>query len=95
MKTALLVVFCVDTALAVLFPILYAALAPGWRRTPIGRHFFAYTSVMGALMLLAVVSLVWRAPEWLWLTAYVALGVLLAHRIYLLIKVQRASRRSP
>lgn len=93
MRTALLVVFCADTLLAVLFPVLYAALARGWRSTPLGRHMMAYTSVIAGLMLLTVTAtFAWRVPLWLWLVGYLALGAILAHRIYLLVRVQGQSR---
>lgn len=94
MKTALLVVFCADTALAVLFPVAYAVLVPGWRSTALGRHMMAYTSVVAGLMLLSVLAVTvgLSAPAWVWLVGYVALGVVLAHRIWLLVRVQRQSR---
>jgi hypothetical protein len=86
----MVVVFVVDALLATLFPVVYAVLAP-WRATALGRHFLAYTATVAGLMNLSVLSIFWRPPAWVWLAGYIALGALLAHRLWLFYKVQRGS----
>lgn len=93
MRLALGVEAAVGLVLAAAFVVGYARV-PGWWRTQAGRHVMTLTALLGLLLgLLLLGRIVGGLPPVVWVLGVGGLDVLLAGRLWLLIRVQR-SRRS-
>lgn len=92
MRLAWGVLASVGLAGAVTFIVLYATRSRGWHRSSVGRNLMAMAATLAGLLLLVVVQLAVRPPQFFWLGGLGTLDAVLWWRVALLWKAQHEAQ---
>lgn len=90
----MLIVFCWAAAAETSFAVFYGIAFP-WYRSEFGRQMLAFSASTAAIMDLAVLSMWWRPPAWVFLAGYTVFAATLTWRLAILGRMWWQQHRVP